>query len=106
MRYAVVTLLLAAVARPAWADDKTKTFEVETVKDLAYVEKDADKERHKLDMYLPKDGKDYPVLFYIHGGGWTKGSKDGSGTHGKTFAANGIGFVTINYRLSPSVKHP
>ena len=44
-------------------------FEVEVHKDIPYVEgKDAD-ERQKLDLYVPKGHKDYPVLFFIHGGG-------------------------------------
>jgi acetyl esterase/lipase len=106
LRYAAPCLLLAALAALSFAEDKTKTYEVEVVKGLAYVEKDADEVRHKLDLYLPKDAKDYPVLFFIHGGGWTKGSKDGFSAHGKTFASNGIGFVSTNYRLSPKVKHP
>lgn len=107
MKYVVPALLLAISAAPSFADDKTKTFEVETVKNVAYNDsKEADSVRHKLDLYLPKDAKDYPVLFFIHGGGWTKGSKDNFSSHGKTFASNGIGFVAVNYRLSPAVKHP
>jgi arylformamidase len=106
MRYAASCLLLAALAAPSFAEDKTKTYEVEVVKDLAYVEKDADDVRHKLDLYLPKDAKDYPVLFFIHGGAWRAGSKNGFAGHGKTFASHGIGFVATNYRLSPKVKHP
>jgi acetyl esterase/lipase len=86
------------------AEDKKAAHEVEVVKDLAYYEgADADKVRHKLDLYLPKGQKDYPVLFFIHGGGWQRGSKNGSGGLGKTLAKNGIGMVTINYRLTPAV---
>src|SRR5262245_47494510 len=106
MRHAVAALLLATLAQPGFAENKTRSYEVEIIKDLAYVEKDADKDRHKLDLYLPRDARDYPVLFFIHGGGWTRGSKDGFTNHGKTFASNGIGFVAINYRLSPAVKQP
>lgn len=105
MRHAVVVLFLAILARPGNALEK-KPFEAQTIKGLSYADKDADKVRHKLDLYLPKGAKDYPVLFFIHGGGWQFGSKDGFSRHGKTFAENGIGFVAINYRLSPAVKHP
>ncbi len=95
------------VAVPAYADDKKPSYEVETRKNISYHEgKDADAVRHKLDLYLPKGAKDYPVFFFIHGGGWTNGSKNGFAAHGKTFASNGIAFVAVNYRLSPTVKHP
>ena len=81
-RIPACVLLLAVVllARPAWAADEAKavktggSFEVEVHKDIPYVEKDAD-ERQKLDIYSPKGAKDAPVLFFIHGGGWTQGSR-------------------------------
>jgi acetyl esterase/lipase len=107
MRHALAVLLLALPATRSLAEDtKTGTFEVETVKDVAYQDKDSDKVRHKLDLYLPRGEKNYPVLFFIHGGGWRNGSKNGFAAHGKTFARQGIGFVAINYRLSPTVQHP
>jgi acetyl esterase/lipase len=107
-------LLLAAVLpdRPAWAADDAKapktggSFEVEVHKDIPYVEgKDAD-ERQKLDLYLPKGAKDYPTLFFIHGGAWTQGSRSGFDRIGRTFARNGVAFVSTGYRLSPKVQHP
>ena len=113
-RIPACALLLAAVllARPAWAADEAKAtktggnFEVEVHKDIAYVEgKDVD-ERQKLDLYLPKGAKDYPTLFFIHGGGWTAGSRSGFDRIGRTFARNGVAFVSTGYRLSPQVKHP
>ena len=90
------------------ADEKKAVpFEVEIVKDVPYSDsKDADPVRHKLDLYLPKSAKDYPVFFFIHGGGWTQGSKNGFAAHGNTFAKNGVAFVSVNYRLTPTVKHP
>ena len=60
----------------------------------------------KLDLYLPKGHKDFPVLIFVHGGTWKSGSKDLYGGLGKLYARNGIGTVIINYRLSPKVKHP
>jgi acetyl esterase/lipase len=113
-RIPVCVLLFAAVllARPVPAADDTKApktggnYEVEVHKDIAYVEgKDAD-ERQKLDLYLPKGIKDYPTLFFIHGGGWTRGSRSGFDRIGRTFARNGVAFVSAGYRLSPKVKHP
>jgi acetyl esterase/lipase len=82
-------------------------FEVTTIKDIAYDDsKDADPVRHKLDLYLPKGHKDFPVLMFVHGGAWSSGTKNLYGALGHRFAQNGIGTVIINYRLSPAVKHP
>ena len=113
MRRIPVCVLLLAVplAGPAWAEEARapKTggnYEVEVRKDIPYVEgKDVD-ERQKLDLYLPKGAKDYPTLFFIHGGGWTAGSRSGFDRIGRTFARNGVAFVSVGYRLSPKVKHP
>src|ERR1700746_3277610 len=55
---------------------KAKTFEVETIEDIPYYQgKDADPVKHKLDLYLPKGVKDFPVLFFVHGGAWRMGDK-------------------------------
>jgi acetyl esterase/lipase len=82
-------------------------FDVHVVKGISYCEgEDADAERHKLDLYLPKGQKNFPVLLFVHGGAWKSGSKDLYGPLGDRFAKNGIGTVIINYRLSPKVTHP
>src|SRR5262245_28514392 len=81
--------------------------EVREVRNLAYYEGDgADPVRHKLDLYVPKGGKDFPVLFFVHGGAWRSGNKNLYAPLGRMFARNGVGTVIINYRLSPQVKHP
>jgi acetyl esterase/lipase len=91
---------------PARADEK-KAAGVRVVKDVAYYEgKDADKVRHKLDLYLPRGAKDFPVFVFIHGGAWRAGNKNGFAKQGHTFARHGIAFVAVNYRLSPKIKHP
>jgi acetyl esterase/lipase len=82
-------------------------FEVETHVNIAYRnDKDADKERHKLDVYLPKGQKDFPVVLFVHGGGWDSGNKILYLFYGEAFAKLGIGIVVCNYRLSPKVQHP
>jgi acetyl esterase/lipase len=85
-------------------------FEVQIVPDIPYYEgKDADPVKHQLDLYLPRGQKDFPVLFFIHGGGWRHGDKSFYGLYSalaKRFAQHGVGTVVINYRLSPTVVHP
>jgi acetyl esterase/lipase len=81
--------------------------EVEAVKDVAYYDgKDADPVKHRLDLYLPRGRKDFPVLFFVHGGAWKSGDKKIYAPLGERFARQGLGTVIINYRLSPAVKHP
>ncbi len=75
--------------------------------EIAYrTDKDADKERHKLDVYTPKGKKDFPVVLFVHGGSWSSGNKNWYAALGQSLAADGIGCVICNYRLSPAVKHP
>ena len=104
---------VAAAAAPA-KTEPTQTYPVKIVSDIAYYTgPDADPVRHKLDLYLPEGLTDFPVLVFIHGGGWTMGSKNqwvpflGAYKNlGEAFARQGIGTVLSNYRLSPKYKHP
>lgn len=88
----------------------TAVFEVERVRDVAYYDgPDADGFRHRLDLYLPKGKKDYPVVVLVHGGAWIMSDKRHFGlvsSVGEFLASQGIGAVLPNYRLSPAVKHP
>lgn len=103
----VVSFPAAVVAQDATIPAKPMSYEVEVKKNIAYYDgKDADEERHKLDLYLPKGKKDFPVVFFVHGGAWTAGSKDRHAKVGQFLASNGIGAVLTNYRLSPKAQHP
>ena len=59
----------------------------------------------KLNVFTPaiNDGKKRPVLFWIHGGGFTNGNAiEQDGYHGENFARFGdVVFVSINHRLGP-----
>jgi len=91
-------------------DGKTAVFKQQSFRDIAYYQGlDADSKRHKLDVYVPKGQKNFPVLFFVHGGGWIHGSKDQFGIYAvlaRAFNRHGIGVVCPNYRLSPDVTHP
>jgi len=106
-----MSLLVVAIAMisctSVFAEEPSKRYEVEIVKQVSYVEgTQSDPVRHRLDLYLPKGLKDFPVLFFVHGGAWRSGNKELYAKMGDVFAARGIGAVIINYRLSPQVKHP
>ena len=79
---------------------------------LAYLPDGLDK--HRLDLFLPLADsvgrRPWPVLVFVHGGGWTEGDRafefggeDLYGNVGRFFAARGIGTAVISYRLLPSV---
>jgi len=86
---------------------QAQEHDVAVVNDIAYYEgADADAKKHKLDIYTPKGLKDFPVVFFIHGGTWSSGDRKMYGNMGQMFAKQGIGVVVISYRLSPAVTHP
>jgi arylformamidase len=68
-------------------------------RDIAYAEpKNA---RQMLDVYAPAEGKNRPVIFWIHGGGWQKGDKSEMHTKPQAFVEKGFVFATTNYRFIP-----
>jgi len=80
---------------------------VAVVRDAAY----GPHERHRLDLFTPADGRDLPVVVFVHGGGFVAGDKctDGSPYHdnvGLWAARSGMVGVTMNYRLAPGHRWP
>jgi arylformamidase len=59
--------------------------------------------RHVLDIYQPKEAKNLPVVFWIHGGGWQVGDKSRVALKPAWFMERGFVFVSTNYRLLPEV---
>lgn len=74
----------------------------EITRDLAY----GDHPRQRFDIYEPDRDGPHPVLIYIHGGGWERGSKGEYAFVGKRFAAEGYLTAMINYRLTPEGVWP
>ena len=83
----IVALLLALAAQ-------------DVKKDIPY----GDQERQVLDILAPKDAKNLPVVFWIHGGGWQTGDKSLVQEKPKMFVDRGFVFVSTNYRLLPKVE--
>jgi acetyl esterase/lipase len=80
---------------------------VDIRRDIAYTDGDpADAAKHKLDLYLPKDKKSFPVLMFVHGGSWKSGDKSLYTALGNRFAKLGIGVAIPSYRLMPKHPHP
>lgn len=92
-RIAPLSLLVASVfLSPALADEPQR--------DIPY---GTEHKRQVLDIYAPKDAKNAPVVFWIHGGGWQAGDKSGVQVKPKAFVDKGFIFVSTNYRLLPEV---
>lgn len=63
--------------------------------------------RNVLDVWLAKSERPTPVLIFIHGGGFTTGSKSNlSPAILKAVLNAGISVVSTNYRFSPEVVFP
>ncbi|MDR3318774.1 MAG: alpha/beta hydrolase [Clostridiales bacterium] len=61
------------------------------------------------DLYLPKErkeGQKFPVLLWVHGGGWFAGDKGGSANLLKFAALNGYCGIGMNYVLAPEKRYP
>lgn len=57
--------------------------------------------RQRLDFW-PGDGRNAPLILYIHGGGWARGDKSNAiRPKAEHFAAQGYAFASMNYRLVP-----
>jgi acetyl esterase/lipase len=102
----VTDLPLWGLAQPSAPD----AYEVERVWDVAYYSgPGADSVRHRLDLFLPRGQKGYPVVVLVHGGAWVMGDNRCCGLYsavGEFLASRGVGVALPNYRLSPGVKHP
>ncbi|MBK8036564.1 MAG: alpha/beta hydrolase [Verrucomicrobiaceae bacterium] len=73
----------------------------EVHRDLFYTE--AKDKLQSLDVYAPPEGKDHPVIVWIHGGGWSKGDKASLQQKPQAFVDKGFVLVSVNYRLVPAV---
>ncbi len=88
-------------------DNKNKNNnQLENIKVFTDIAYDIDHKRQTLDIYSPSKSLNAPVLFFVHGGGWTDGDKAMYGHIGRYFSNNGYCTVVINHRQSPEVKHP
>ncbi len=64
-------------------------------------------ERHKLDVYRPREqGYGVPMVFFVYGGGWTSGEREMYGFVGSALASRGIVVVVPDYRLYPEALYP
>jgi acetyl esterase/lipase len=80
--------------------------EIREVHDLRYYD---GRDRQTLDVFAPQTASKAPVVLFVHGGAWMIGDKNCFGLYRnfeRYLAQHGAVVVAINYRLSPSVRHP
>ena len=92
------TLLVIAVGAPA--QESSSGFR--KIEDVVYAE--VDDHELKLDLYLPADAADPPLLVYVHGGAWRGGSKDRVMT--TAFVDDGYAMASLDFRLSGDARFP
>ena len=97
----ITPFLVLLLASPLLAD------EPKVHRGLAYA--DTKNERQMLDVYAPTEGKNHPVVVWIHGGGWQAGDKTEVQKKPAAFTAKGFVFVSVNSvlrRASPQRPRP
>jgi len=78
---------------------------VELLTNIPYL--DDGSPEHLLDIYRPTRGSGpWPVVLYLHGGGFRILSKDTHWIMGLAFARRGFVVVNVNYRLAPAHRYP
>ncbi len=101
----ILTLLLVALLPFVTKEHDAETATgIRIVHDIPYVEDGND--QHKLDLYLPRTtlARRFPLVVFIHGGGWTQGDKKDSPCF--DIANHGFAAASINYRLAPKAIFP
>jgi acetyl esterase len=83
---------------------------VEVIRDVAYLP--TGRPEHRLDIYRPSpesqwaDRRPWPVVLYVHGGGFRILSKDTHWLMGLAFARRGAVVFNVSYRLAPRHRFP
>ncbi|HEY0791548.1 MAG TPA: alpha/beta hydrolase [Chthoniobacterales bacterium] len=64
--------------------------------------------QQQLDLYVPTNQKDVPLIVYVHGGGWEHGDKMGDSLNPNNLQLlwEGYAMASVNYRLAPAAIWP
>jgi acetyl esterase/lipase len=97
-----LVLLTACNSTPQPAGFEASQFGT-VQKDIVYCT--PDNKSQYLDIYFPKSGGPWPVLLYVHGGGWQLGDKR-EAEYLRFLNDSGILLASINYRLAEEGQFP
>ena len=99
----VIYATCPAMAQPRRRPDPPKVPEGVTAhRDLAYVQEPH--ERQKLDLYVPDEGENLPLIIWVHGGAFLTGDKADHFPVG--YLKRGYAVASLNYRLSQDALFP
>jgi acetyl esterase/lipase len=99
----LLSLALAAAPVPTAPPEEPRITQTE----VDYVEGEgADPVKNTLDIFRPEGQQNLPVLLFFHGGVWQQGDKAAYSNVGQALARRGILTLVVNYRLTPTVRHP
>lgn len=96
-------LTVAAMRAEAVAQQNPKQGDPgRKIADIEYAQVDG--HRLLLDLYLPNDTRQPPLVVWVHGGAWRRGSKESMPL--KALVQQGYAIASVDYRLSPVAKFP
>jgi acetyl esterase/lipase len=61
---------------------------------------------HALDLWVPNGKGPFPVVIYVHGGGWLEGDRSEGIPIAEHMAPRGYAVASVDYRLSQTAKFP
>lgn len=95
--------VVCLVYGPTWAQKGPAKLPagVTLEKDVAY----GPHERQKLDVFVPAGDGPFPIVVWVHGGGWQGGSKENA-PQVLRMMPQGYAAASINYRLSQHAVYP
>ena len=106
---AVLVLVFCVVARAGaqtsageWAAALSDQLRV--VNNITYLT--ASNWESKLDVYTPRAAGPHPTVIQIHGGGWVRGTREGTLLRALPYLEMGFAVVNISYRLGPVALAP
>lgn len=99
-RGALAVLLLGAAAASSLPVANARQ-EIRDTRDVVYATVDG--KPLALDVAVPADVSNPPLLIWVHGGAWRSGDKD---EVPRTFVEHGFATASVNYRLSTEARFP
>jgi arylformamidase len=106
IRLFLVFLIFSTKVEPSLAQKKNDHSYLKITNVRYATHTHSDPALNMLNVYMPKKGSNSPMIVWVHGGSLTYGDKDNMLYKAEYFTARGYVFVSVNYRLSPTVRHP
>lgn len=96
---AMLTSVASAQPGRSPAGDMTSVDRIDDIEFAA-----VDGQRLMLDLYMPEDVEEPPLLVWIHGGAWSRGARSPVST--VAFVNEGYAMASVDYRLSGTAPFP